>query len=129
MAKIKVTEIQKGPDAPVGAETGTNQGAMSADEIAAAETAKATAGEQLAAATPETTKADDKKPKQAKSVPGVRITAKVASFRRAGLAFGLTPVDITISELSKDQIEALASEPMLTCEPIEFPVEAGNEKD
>lgn len=111
MAKNKDNEIQKGPD--------SNQVGMTAEEIAAAAAAITT--------TPEATKADAKvtKPaKPAKAVPGVRITAKVASFRRAGFTFGLTPVDLTLSELSKEQCAALADEPMLTCEPIEFPVEA-----
>lgn len=125
MAKNKVTEIQKGPDAPVGAETDTNQGGMSADETAALEAAKAGAGEPLTAAgatAPDAAKEDGKKPNPAKKVLGVRITAKVASFRRAGLTFGLTPTDIPVAALTREECDALKAEPMLTVEQIEIEI-------
>lgn len=43
----------------------------------------------------------------------LRIHSKAAKFRRAGMTFGKTAVDIDASDLSEEQIEALANEPML----------------
>lgn len=67
---------------------------------------------------------DNAKPKPAKKAPGLRIKAKTRSFRRAGLTFGEQPVDVPLSELSKEQRAALKAEPMLVVEDIEITVEA-----
>lgn len=49
----------------------------------------------------------------------LRITAKRAGFRRAGMAHPDTPVDHKLSDLSKEQIEALKAETMLIVQEIE----------
>jgi hypothetical protein len=99
---------------PAGAVTAMNQGGMTAEEIAALNAAKATAPDAIK------DNGKSKKPPLPKTIPGLRIKAKVASFRRAGLAFGLTPVDVPLSELNKEQRAGLAAEPMLTVEEIEI---------
>lgn len=103
MAKNKVTESNKEPGAPLGADS---------DPAAAAEV------DQV-----------EKNPIQpanpSKSIPVLRIRTKrgVASFHRAGIAFGQEPVDLPLAWLSKDQRAALAGEPMLVIEEIELSTE------
>jgi hypothetical protein len=67
-------------------------------------------------------KKDETKEEQsaAAKVPALRIKAKVASFRRAGLTFGVEPTDVPLASLKKDQVAALKAEPMLTVEEIEI---------
>lgn len=106
----------KKPAAPEGA-------AAPGAEGAGAQGSAGNGDETQGGAAPEKAK-DSAKPKPAKKVPGLRIKAKAKSFRRAGLAFGEQPIDVPLSELSKDQRAALKAEPMLVVEDIEITVEA-----
>lgn len=49
-------------------------------------------------------------------MPIIKVTAKTDRFRRAGLAFTREPVELDTEDLSKKQLEALKSEPMLVVE-------------
>lgn len=49
----------------------------------------------------------------------LRITSKIAGFRRAGLAHPATPVDHLVEKFSAEQIDALKAEAMLTVEEID----------
>ena len=62
--------------------------------------------------------ANDKK----KSVPGIQVTAKRAGFRRAGIAWGTEPIGIALSDLSKEQLKQIRTEPMLTVVDIDIPI-------
>lgn len=76
--------------------------------------------------TEETQKQDAKK--KAKTVPGLRITAKRDGFRRAGRAWSAAATDVPARELTKEQIASLKSEPMLLVTDIEIaPAEAERE--
>jgi len=46
----------------------------------------------------------------------LKISAKRDGFRRAGRAWPREPVEVDSGEFSKDQLEALRAEPMLTIE-------------
>lgn len=59
-----------------------------------------------------------------KKVPGLRISAKVEGFRRAGRAWGVAPEDVLTSSLAKDQIAALKGERELSVVEIEMEVPA-----
>jgi len=59
-----------------------------------------------------------------KKVPGMRIIARVASFRRAGRAWGATAVDVPASDFDKQQIAALKAEPMLSVVDVDIEVPA-----
>ena len=48
-----------------------------------------------------------------KTTQVLRVTARSASFRRAGIQFGSTPVDVPVKDLKREQIEAIKSDPML----------------
>lgn len=56
--------------------------------------------------------------KTPKSAPAgaVRITAKVAGFRRAGMAHPAEPVDHEAGTFTEAQLAALQAEPMLVVE-------------
>lgn len=45
-----------------------------------------------------------------KTVKALRVVARTPGFRRAGRAFGVEPTDIPLSDLSKQQVEALRKE-------------------
>jgi hypothetical protein len=64
----------------------------------------------------------EQKPKTEK-VPGLRVSAKVAGFRRAGRAWSATPEDVPASEFTKEQIAQLKADPSLTVAAIEIEVE------
>ena len=56
---------------------------------------------------------------------GVKIVPKRDGFRRAGHAFPAEGKTIPLDELTPEQIEQLATEPMLVAMPVDFePVEA-----
>ena len=59
-----------------------------------------------------------------KQVDVLQITAKRASFRRAGLQFGQETQVIPVETLSKTQVAALKSEPMLVVVEGKMDVEA-----
>lgn len=65
----------------------------------------------------------EQKPKTTK-VPGLRISAKAAGFRRAGRAWGSAPEDVAASDFSKQQIADLKAESMLSVVDIEIEVAA-----
>ncbi len=68
--------------------------------------------------------ATDPKPKS-KKVPGLRVSALVAGFRRAGRAWPAEATEVSADEFTKPQIAALKAEPGLRvtdCE-IEAPAE------
>lgn len=48
-----------------------------------------------------------------RTIPVLRVTARGKSFRRAGFAFGESPVDIPLASLTDKQVGALKSEKML----------------
>lgn len=52
---------------------------------------------------------------------GLRITAKVANFRRAGLAHPDYPVDYPATRFTAAQIAALKAERMLVVQDIDLP--------
>lgn len=56
---------------------------------------------------------------RARKGKALRISAKAARFRRAGITFGREPTVVMLSDLEKDQVEQLRAEPMLTVEDIE----------
>lgn len=62
------------------------------------------------------TESQDKKARKGKAL---RISAKAAHFRRAGITFGREPTVVMLSDLDKDQVELLRAEPMLTVEDVE----------
>lgn len=57
---------------------------------------------------------------KAKTVPGLRVTARAEGFRRAGFAWSTAPVDLPVSTFTKAQVEQLKAEPMLTVEEIDL---------
>jgi Mu-like prophage FluMu N-terminal domain len=63
---------------------------------------------------------------KAETVKGLRVVGRSEGFRRAGRAFGAVPVEIVLSDLSKEQIKALRDERQLvvTDIEIELPAEA-----
>lgn len=63
----------------------------------------------------------EQKPKT-KKVAGLRVSAKVAGFRRAGRAWGTTPEDVPISGFSKQQLADLKADPMLSVAEIDLDV-------
>ncbi|MGQ0529991.1 MAG: HI1506-related protein [Panacagrimonas sp.] len=50
----------------------------------------------------------------------LRITSKIAGFRRAGMAHAAAPTDHAIEKFTADQIEALKGEAMLTVEEVDL---------
>jgi len=52
----------------------------------------------------------------ASSASSLRVTSKVAGFRRGGMAHSAVGTDFNPGELTPDQIEAFLAEPMLTVE-------------
>lgn len=61
------------------------------------------------------------KPKNdAKTKLALRISAKTDNFRRAGLAFTRTPIDMPMDDLTQAQIAALKAEPMLVVAEVEI---------
>ncbi len=68
--------------------------------------------------------------KSPKSAPAgaVRITARVAGFRRAGMAHPAEPVDHEPETFTEAQIAELQAEPMLVVEVIGEAKEGGGDK-
>lgn len=60
-----------------------------------------------------------------KQVDVLQVTAKRASFRRAGLQFGQEMQTIPVETLKKDQVAALKAEPLLVVVEGKMDVEAG----
>lgn len=60
--------------------------------------------------------------KQSKTVPGLRVTAKQAGFRRAGVAWGVELTEVATSKFNKAQLAQLRAEPMLVVTDIDLPV-------
>lgn len=71
--------------------------------------------------TPESVPEKTQKQAGAGKVKGLRITAKREGFRRAGRAWSMTPTDVTLADLSDEEISALKAETMLTVEEITLP--------
>lgn len=59
-----------------------------------------------------------------RKVAGLRVSAKVAGFRRAGRAWGTVPEDVPAAEFTREQIAQLKSDPSLTVVEIEIEVES-----
>ena len=51
----------------------------------------------------------------------IRITAKQANFRRAGVAHSITPTEYPDDHFTAEQLEALRAEPMLVVEGLPDP--------
>lgn len=62
------------------------------------------------------------KPKTTK-VKGVRVASKQEGFRRAGRAWSAEATDVAVSDLTKEQLAQLKSDPMLVVVDIEMDVE------
>lgn len=56
-----------------------------------------------------------------KTVPGIRVVAKVDGFRRAGRAWSKAGTDLPVTSLKKADLAALRAEPKLTVTDIEIP--------
>lgn len=56
------------------------------------------------------------------SVPGIKVVARKEQFRRAGRVFTGEAATIPLSELKKEQLEQLRSEPMLVVVDVDIPV-------
>jgi hypothetical protein len=63
------------------------------------------------------------KPKT-KKVPGLRVSAKTAGFRRGGRAWGAESEDVVASDFTKAQLEQIKAEPRLVVLDIEIEVPA-----
>jgi hypothetical protein len=59
-----------------------------------------------------------------KKVAGLRVSAKVAGFRRAGRAWSKDAQDVPVSGFTKEQIAQLKAEPMLSVVEVEIEVPA-----
>lgn len=57
----------------------------------------------------------------AKVVPGLRVAAKVAGFRRGGRAWPADATDVPVADFSKAQLAQIRAEPMLVVTDIEIP--------
>lgn len=57
-----------------------------------------------------------------KKVPGLRIAAKAAGFRRAGRAWSPQATDVLLSDLTKEQIDQLKADPELVVVETEIEV-------
>jgi hypothetical protein len=68
------------------------------------------------------------KEKKVKKVAVLHVQSKRAGFRRAGFQFGAEPVNIPVADLSKEQVEALTSEPMLIVVRAEIDVDDTSEE-
>lgn len=79
----------------------------SADAAKAAEEAKAAEAAKAAGAR-----------KSAGRSPALRITARIAGFRRAGVSHPAAPVDHEAGRFSADELAALRAEPALVVEEI-----------
>jgi hypothetical protein len=55
-----------------------------------------------------------------KKQPGLRVSSRPATFRRAGLVFTREAQDVPLSELTKEQIKAIREEPLLAVADIEI---------
>lgn len=55
-----------------------------------------------------------------KSTHGLKVTSKVAGFRRAGHAWNTTPTVIALSDLTDEQARQLCGEPELLVELVDF---------
>ncbi len=73
-----------------------------------------TAAERDAAVPPLTTK----------EVPALEIASSKQGFRRAGYSFGVEPVVIPLTDLSKEQINMLENEPLLAVSKIKIKADA-----
>lgn len=62
-------------------------------------------------------RADD--PQPARSAPALRITAPAGLRRRAGFAFGPSPVDLAPERLDAEARDALFADPLLVIREIE----------
>lgn len=70
-----------------------------------------------------------KSPKKSEPAGSVRITAKAAGFRRAGMAHPAEPVTHEPGAFDADQLAALEAEPMLVVERIGEAPTGGDKKD
>lgn len=65
-----------------------------------------------------------------KKQPGLRVSSRPVTFRRAGLVFTREPQDVLLSELTKEQIAAIREEPLLAVADIELaPAPDAKEED
>ena len=60
-------------------------------------------------------------PPKGKTVPGIRVVAKVDGFRRAGRAWSKAGTDLPLAGIKKADLAALRAEPKLTVTDIEIP--------
>ena len=56
-------------------------------------------------------------------VEGIRVLSLTQSFHRAGFRFTREGVELRLSDLTEEQVEAIAAEPMLSVRRIELPAE------
>ena len=52
---------------------------------------------------------------------GLKVTAKRESFWRAGFQFGFEPKSVALSEITREQKEAIEAEPMLLVQEVDMP--------
>jgi len=60
----------------------------------------------------------------AKAIAGLKISSSKQGFRRAGFSFGKEPVEIPLSDLSKEQVNMLKNEPLLAVAEITIKADA-----
>lgn len=62
-----------------------------------------------------------KQPKAAgPETKGMKVTARPASFRRAGYTFGSEPRVIALSDLTQEQVEQLEADTNLVCQRVDI---------
>jgi hypothetical protein len=54
--------------------------------------------------------ANASKDKNGNKVPAIRVVSRPDNFRRAGIAFSSSPVDLKLSDLTEEQIAAIRGE-------------------
>ena len=59
---------------------------------------------------------------------GVKVTARPASFRRAGYSFTAEPTVIPLSELTPDQLDQLEGDTNLVCQRVDIELPAAEKK-
>ena len=65
-------------------------------------------------------KTEEQAPASVRTVHGIRVTAKVNGFRRAGRAWTTGAVEMPVSEFTKAQLAQIRAEPMLVVTDIEI---------
>jgi hypothetical protein len=59
---------------------------------------------------------------------GLKVTARPASFRRAGYSFGSEPRVIALSDLTQEQVEQLEGDTNLVCQRVDIEAPAAKKE-